>query len=79
MGRSVGRGEGNVGSMGRCWKMLGRCGKVCWNVGEVLVVWVNMGRCVWGVARDVENVLGWGEVRSVGRGGGVGRCWERSR
>ena len=22
-------------------------------------------------------MLGWGEVRSVGRDGGVGRCWDR--
>ena len=26
-----------------------------------------MGKCVWGVGRG------------VGRGGGVGKCWERSR
>ena len=35
---------------------------MCWNVGEVWVVWGSIGRCVWGVGRGVENELGWGEV-----------------
>ena len=58
------------------WGSMGRCGKM-W--GEV---WGNMGRCgkcVWGVGKGVRSVLGWVEVKSVGRGGGVERCWERSR
>ena len=73
VGRSVGRSEGNVGKYGEILENVGRFGKVCWNVRKVRVVWGNMGRCVWGVGRDVGNVLGWVEVRrSVGRGG----VWE---
>ena len=37
-------------------------------------MWGSMGRCVWGVGRGVGKIR-----RSVGRDGGVGKCWERSR
>ena len=40
----------------------------------------NMGRCVCGVGEVWEVCWGWREMRrSMGRGGCVGRCCERSR
>ena len=47
------------GDVGKCW-LLGRCGKVCWDVEEV---WGDVGKCwercektCWGVGEM------WGEV-----------------
>ena len=73
VGRSVGKDEGNVGKYGEVLQSGGRCGKVCWNVGEVWVVRGSMERCVWGVGRGVGTVLRWVEVKKVWAEVGV---WE---
>ena len=54
-----------------CWGVgggKGKCGMICWWCGKCVGVWESMGRCggwgvgvwkcVWGVGRGVERVLG---------------------
>ena len=50
--------------------MWGRCGKVCWAVGEMWV-WISVGRGVRKCARGgVKKCFGlWGKVK-----GGVEKC-----
>ena len=58
VGRSVGRGEGNVGKYGEVLKNVGRCGKVCWNVGKHGEVCLGCGERCWkcvGVERGEDK------------------------
>ena len=62
------------GSIDRCGKMRGRCGKVCLGVGSAGKHGEVSLRC----RKKCGKCAGMG-VRSVGRGGGVTRCRDRSR
>ena len=59
-----GIGEGRCGE--RCGEVLGRCGKGCWDVGEVKG---DVGRSVLECGGGKERWGVWGSV-----GGGVGKC-----
>ena len=52
-------GEKRCGDVGKCW-LLGRCGKVCWDVeeawGDVEKCWEGCEKVCWGVRKM------WGEV-----------------
>ena len=81
VGRSVGRGERNVGkyrevleNVGKCVGMWGRCGKhgeVCLGCGKCVGVGRGEEKCGqrWGCGKMLGKFLGvWGEVRCGGRG-----------
>ena len=64
--RRVGRDEENVGKYGRCWNV-GKVWKSVLECGGGMGSVGSMDRCVSGVGRDVENVLGWREMKKSGR------------
>ena len=92
VGRSVGRGEGNVEKYGEVWKNVGGGVEKCvWVWGKVWVVWEIMGSCgevctgcgercgkCVGVGRGEECGQRCGVWEDVGRGlGSVKKCGER--
>ena len=50
--------------------------KMCWGCRRYGEWGVGVSKCVWGVGRGVEMVLGWGWCWERG-GGGAGKCGEK--